>query len=85
MLSHSVSIKHKKSKGASTVPWGTPDVTTAGWFCLPIYVKQHIELYLKENSLARLTSFKEFNNGTIYVIARYLWQILLNALEKSRI
>ena len=44
--------------------------------------KQHIEFYFKENSLARLTSFQGYN---FILCNRYLWQILLNALENLRI
>ena len=39
ILSGKSFIKHKKSKGASLVPWGTPDVTATGSLCLPF--KQH--------------------------------------------
>ena len=56
-------IKHKKSKGATTV------LPLVDFACYP---KQHIEFYLKENSLAcRLTSFHGFHNGIICVIDIY--------------
>ena len=39
-------MKHKNKRGASTVPCGTPDVTSAGALCSPLILLLLVTVYL---------------------------------------